>query len=291
MNKLILGTVQFGLNYGINNSEGKPTENHVFKILDQAYHMGIRVLDTAEAYGNSQEIIGKYHSERDFRFEIITKYSGSASDIEADFEQHIDQNLKELNIPSLHVYMFHSFASFNDNLDFILKNHKKILLSGKVKKIGVSVYTNDEVEKLLGYDFIEVIQLPFNLLDNSNFREDMILQAKKAGKEIHTRSVFLQGLFFKEIDTITGNLSSLKKKLTSIHAISKRNNISINDLSIGYVNKKNYIDHILMGVDSLKQLNSNFESFNAPISNTTEREIDQLVVTDKNLLNPSLWKL
>ena len=82
-NKLILGTVQFGLKYGINNTIGKPKKDEVLSLLKVAYNSGIRVLDTAEAYGNAHQLIGNYHKKQaDFKFEIITK-----------FPHHIKHNL------------------------------------------------------------------------------------------------------------------------------------------------------------------------------------------------------
>ena len=69
--KLILGTVQFGLNYGINNTIGKMSEDKVFELLETAYDLGIRTLDTAEAYGNAHSVISNFHKQSKKRFNII----------------------------------------------------------------------------------------------------------------------------------------------------------------------------------------------------------------------------
>ena len=179
--KLILGTVQFGLDYGINNTIGKPKKDEVLSLLKIAYNSGIRVLDTAEAYGNAHQLIGNYHKKQgDFKFEIITK-----------FPHHIKHNLIKskvieyldiMYVKTLDVIMFHSFDSFKTNYN-ALKTLNELKSEGLINNIGVSVYTNTQLESLLNEDLITVVQLPFNLLDNFNVRGDLINKLKGKGKK------------------------------------------------------------------------------------------------------------
>ena len=231
-NKLILGTVQFGLNYGINNSIGKLTEDQVFELLETAYELGIRTLDTAEAYGNAHSIISNFHKQSKKRFNIISKYSSSNFDYPIDLVERIQVHCSNFNVNSLEGYMFHSYDDFKMNINNdpnVLDNIKN---SGLVKKIGVSVYSNDEIEDLLNFKNINLIQLPFNLFDNEYQRKEILEKAKKRNIEIHTRSVFLQGLFFKDINTLTNCLLPLKKNLSELSLIlNNNNNISIESLA------------------------------------------------------------
>ena len=111
MSKLVLGTVQFGLNYGINNSNGKPTKQNVFKILSYAYENGIRYLDTAELYGNAHDIIGEFHKKNPSKkFNIITKLPHHFNE---DIDSKINIYLSQLNVDYLHGILFHSFDSYN----------------------------------------------------------------------------------------------------------------------------------------------------------------------------------
>src|SRR3954471_5399700 len=119
--KLILGTVQFGLNYGINNQSGKPSEAAVTEILDLAFKNNIRLLDTAEAYGDSQEVIGRYHAASPNTFKVITKFSAKRADLPASLTARIQQNLQALNVKVLYGYMFHSF----NDLETYYNTYKK----------------------------------------------------------------------------------------------------------------------------------------------------------------------
>lgn len=221
-NKLILGTVQFGLDYGINNTLGKPTTQTIKNILDTAYANNISVLDTAEAYGNSQERIGEYHKNALHKFEIITKFSSAITNLPENITERVKHNINILNIDRLYCYMFHSYNDFNTHFSDFKTELLALQQKGIIYKLGVSVYTNAELEAVLNSPEIQVIQLPFNLLDNHSKRGDILEKAQRNGVEIHTRSAFLQGLFFKTVQALPKKLESLKPYLETIENIKKK---------------------------------------------------------------------
>jgi aryl-alcohol dehydrogenase-like predicted oxidoreductase len=287
--KLILGTVQFGLNYGINNTIGKLTEDQVFELLESAYELGVRTLDTAEAYGNAHSVISNFHKQSKKRFNIISKYSSSNFDYPIDLVERIKVHCSNFNVNYLEGYMFHSYNDFKMNINpNVLDNIKN---SGLVKKIGVSVYSNDEIEDLLNFKNINLIQLPFNLFDNEYQRKEILEKAKKRNIEIHTRSVFLQGLFFKDINTLTNCLLPLKNNLSELSLILKNNNISIESLALNYPLNKTYIDKVLIGVDSLEQLKKNIKATENDFDESIYEKIDCIQIKNTKLLNPSNWKI
>lgn len=290
VNKIILGTVQFGTNYGINNTKGRPSKEDVFQILDKAFSLGIGILDTAEAYGDSHKIISEYHLNSVNRFEIITKYSNYENEAKPQLVERVDKLLKQFKTPRLYGYMFHSFDDFRINYDFFAEQITKLKSTGKVNKIGVSVYSNMQLEELLTYDCIDLVQLPFNLLDNHSQRFSILDKTKKRGLEIHTRSSFLQGLFFKDIDTLSGTILELKDELKKIRDFCKSNLISIHQLAINYPLSKNYIDKVLIGIDSITQLESNIQAINRNYDSSLFTKIDRFEVKNSELLNPSKWK-
>jgi len=290
INKLILGTVQFGLEYGINNYSGKPGQETVNKILDLAFEKGIQLLDTAEAYGDAQEVIGVYHKQSNNRFNVITKFSSGRKDLPSSFIERVSRDLQVLNIQSLYCYMFHSFGDFRVHFEEHKDEIAQLKASGVIKKLGVSVYGNNEIDELLGEEDVDLIQLPFNLLDNNGQRSDSLKRAKNRGIEIHTRSAFLQGLFFKNIDDLPGKLKELNPHLKEIRRIADSNKLSLGDLSLNYVVQQSGIDNVLIGVDSPEQLMQNFESLENVIADQVVREIDLIHVQQTNLLNPSNWK-
>jgi aryl-alcohol dehydrogenase-like predicted oxidoreductase len=288
--KLILGTVQFGLNYGINNTIGKMSEDKVFELLENAYDLGVRTLDTAEAYGNAHSVISNFHKQSKKRFNIISKYSSSNFDYPIDLVERIQVHCSNFNVNYLEGYMFHSYDDFKININSdpnVLNNIKN---SGLVNKIGVSVHSNDEIEDLLNFKNINLIQIPFNLFDNEYQRKEILEKVKKRNIEIHTRSVFLQGLFFKNINTLNTILLPLKKYLIELSLITKNYNIDMNSLALNYPISKPYIDKVLIGVDSLEQLKNNIKATKSIYDESIYEKIDCIKLENTKLLNPSNWK-
>ena len=285
MSNIILGTVQFGLNYGINNTRGKTPIQEVHPILDFAYSKGIMTLDTASGYGDSEEIIGDYlASNPDKKFEIITKVNSS----KITLEKQLHESLQKLKVDKVEVLMLHSFElyeKFKSQLPlFCQKNKGKFF-----NELGVSVYTNEEVGVISSDPVIDRIQTPFNLLDNELKRGEIYADIKSKGKIIDTRSVFLQGLFFKKTDELPTNLYPLIKPLEKLKKIAESKSLTMEELAIGYVVSMDFIDNVLIGVDSLDQLKDNLNILSNSISMQTVDEINMISIQNDNLLNPSLW--
>lgn len=286
-NKLILGTVQFGLKYGINNTIGKLKKEEVLSLMKVAYNSGIRILDTAEAYGNAHQLIGDFHNKNDnLKFKIITKFPHKIklSLIGTKIIEYLDL----LHVKTLDVIMFHSFESFQSNYK-ALNSLNELKSNGLINNVGVSVYTNAQLESLLNEDLITVVQLPFNLLDNSNVRGYLINRLKEKGKIIHTRSAFLQGLFFKNTNDKNLIVQELKTELELLNQISVGSNCSMEELALSYCIKQKNIDNVIIGVDSISQLNANIKASGFQIKENALKTINGIVVKDLELLNPYLW--
>ena len=287
MSKIILGTVQFGLNYGINNNNGKPNFNEVKSIFDYAYNNNINFLDTAEAYGNSHEIIGNYHEASDNKFQVTTKYCSARLDLPKNISDRINHHLKILNVNNLYCYMFHNYDDFKNYFNLFKLELLELKNRGIVKKIGVSLHSNHNINDVLENKEIDLIQLPYNLLDNKSKREKVFLKAKENGVEIHTRSTFLQGLFFKDLDTIHGELGVLKKYLLELKRLVNKN--EINSLALNYVCSNANIDGVLLGVDTVSQLQNNLSCISDDKFKDIIENIDSINVKEENLLNPANW--
>lgn len=286
-NKLILGTVQMGLDYGVNNQTGKIPYEQVQLILREAYNSGIRFLDTAEAYGDAHKIIGDFHEANpNTIFQVITKIP--ATDPGINFDKKVRRYLEELKIPRLEALMFHSFSAYQK-----FRSQQTVLKQLKTEdlfnKLGVSIYTNDEFNALIQDDAVDLIQLPFNLLDNGSLRGELLEKAKKKGKIVHTRSVFLQGLFFKKPNDNNPIVKELKDQLTQIHKLANDSGASISDLALSYCLQQKNIDGVLIGIDSIEQLRSNLKSREHQPSQDTIDQIDRIQTKNTDLLNPALW--
>ncbi|MEP6616492.1 MAG: aldo/keto reductase [Ginsengibacter sp.] len=283
MQKLILGTVQLGIDYGINNINGKPAIEEAFQILNTAWVNNIHTLDTADAYGNAQDIIGKYHQRSGNRFTINSKFKGTTP-----VEVQLDKILDELQVDNLEVYFYHDFNDFISN-ETLLTELNKLKAKGKASKIGLSVYENEQMEMAINNSAIDVIQLPFNLFDNTNERGNLLTRAKENGKTIQVRSVYLQGLFFKAPGTLSPKLLPLNPYLVMINEMAKDFNLSVEELAMAYVIQQPLIDEIIIGVENSMQLLRNIELFTKDYSRDITEAVNNIKIPEEKLLYPKNW--
>ncbi len=281
--KLAIGTVQFGINYGINNKNGIPSDNDVSKIFNLSIKNNINYLDTSISYGNSEERISKLASDK---FNIITK-SNNVKNI-GELVLSFKRSLSSLKMESVHGFLFHNADNLIENHDLWgslveFKNKKKI------KKIGYSIYNTKQIDYLLDKGFIpDIVQLPYSLLDRKF--ERYFKKLKKLATEIHVRSVFLQGLYFMDTKKLPEKLLPLKKYLESIDSICKEFNISIGELALNFVNDNKYVDKLIIGVDSSNQLEQNIQMIkNWDNNNNINELINKIIVKEQDLLSPINW--
>ena len=183
--------------------------------------------------------------------------------------------------------MFHNFNDYMFFFNLFREDLLHLKRNGLIDKIGVSLHSNKEITEVLKNYTIDLIQLPFNLLDNSHQRKEILIKAKVRGIEVHTRSVFLQGLFFKDSNEIKDELFEIKEGLNTIKSLVKKE--EMNDLALNYAYSKDYIDRVLLGVDSVEQLKSNINTINNSKTNSFNHEVDNIVVKNNLLLNPANW--
>lgn len=257
---MILGTVQFGLNYGINNSTGQPTENLCNEILLYAHNQGIRVLDTAPSYGNSESVIGAFHRKYNLYFDVCTKLPVSLSEniqiARRQINDSILNSLKTLNVEQLYCCYFHRFEQFK-NLDLlrILNEYKTKSI---VKNTGVSIYYPEELEYILNNDdhFIDIVQIPLNIMSLNKW-EQLIIKAKSKGIRIFVRSMYLQGLVFAGSESIKVKALSAEKYIKFIEELARSKGASIATLCYKVLTENACIDDILVGSETLEQIKEN----------------------------------
>ncbi|MBR0285621.1 MAG: aldo/keto reductase [Bacteroidales bacterium] len=274
MGKLVLGTVQFGLQYGV-NSAGRPSEDAVREILSAAWAGGIDTLDTSSAYGEAEEVLGRCSRDT---FKIVSKYPQGKVPVRACFEQ----SLRRLDTDHLYGYLLHHFSVFKENPG-VWEEFMTLKAEGKVQKIGFSLYDSQELEMIMeaGVPF-DLLQFPFNILDRKFL--PYMPQLHQMGVEIHVRSTFLQGLFFMDRDALPQKLQPLRRYLRQIDDYAHETGLSMAEVALNANLQNPYIDGVLIGVDNLAQLNSNLSAIkDCPVS----LDID---VKEQELLNPVNWK-
>lgn len=286
--KLILGTVQFGIPYGINNpSKALIPEQKVFDSLELAAKEGVQILDSAEAYGEALDRIRRFHQSHSPGFEVISKFSSIKQG--ETLKSKVEKNLEKTDLSWLYAYMFHNFDHYRENPDF-LEELRELKSEGLIQYGGVSVYQNEELEALLDDPVIDLIQLPFNLLDNFGRKGGLLKKAKAKGKIIHVRSVFLQGLFFKSFEEFPDQLQPLIPYLKQLSNLSAESGLSLNQLALNYPFSFAEIDGVLLGVDHTAQLSENIVSLrDVDLEPFLLNEINKIQVEETNLLNPANW--
>jgi len=279
--KLALGTVQFGLDYGVTNLSGQVTIDEVRNILTFAKNNKIDTLDTASGYGNSEEVLGEIGVDN---YQIITK----TISLENDVDKVIDgfyKSLGSLNQKQVEGLLVHDINNIeNKQFDVLFSKLNELKQQGLIKKIGFSTYTPEQVNFLLeNFDF-DLIQVPFNVFDTRLIQDGQLQALKSKGVEIHARSVFLQGILLN-LDYPSDYFLTWEKQFTEYQAMVENSGLSLLEYALNFVLNTQEIDKILVGVNSEKQLREILKSVKGP------EPLPPYSINDVNLLNPSFWKI
>jgi uncharacterized protein len=284
MNKLAIGTVQFGMTYGIANQEGQVHQDKAFAILDLAWKNGIDTLDTAKSYGTSEKVIGNYlrlHPENTWN--VITKFGNRDKNV-AD---QIQDSYRELNILPT-ILMAHSAKLFMNpefQAELAEANEKQI-----ISKAGVSVYNEAEIDSVLGADFKpEVIQLPLNILDTSLHRNNVLKNLKEKGIEIHVRSAFLQGLFYLSDANLKGYFEDALPYIIRLRSIAANAGLSLSELSLLWLFSLEEVSKVVIGLDNVEQLKAHLTTLKKQLDPAVYEDALSVHYENENVLNPSLW--
>lgn len=273
ISKIGLGTVQFGIPYGITNKRGQTPETEVALILNYAKEVGIDTLDTANAYGASEKVLGQ-NNIADFK--IVSKFlrqhpNQNISDI-------LNESLKNLNVSALYGYMAHrpmdvvQNPNLWDELNILKQN-------GTFQKIGFSFNEIFEIEEVLKIGFNpDIIQVPYNYLDHRF--ESYMKELKNQGCEIHTRSAFLQGLFFSDPKNLNVFFDDVKPVIQQLQKFGN----ALPGMLLKHCADKPFIDKVIFGVNTLSQLKSNIN--NLSVTNTLPLKTQTI---NDSILIPSKW--
>lgn len=287
VSRLVLGTAQFGMDYGINNKRGKIYPEEVFSILDKAARAGIDTLDTAHSYGDSEKVIGDFVRLGKSCFKIVSKLPVCTRE---KIQEILKESLHRLGVPILYGYVVHSFEAYKKD-NSIWSELEGLRSEGRVEKIGFSLYSPYELEDLLQKNMaIDIIQIPFNVFDQRF--EPYLSEMKKMGIEVHARSVFLQGLVFQDLAKLDGYFGTISDKIKNLYSLSCKLGISIVSLCINFATANKYIDKVIVGVDSLENLVEIVDASGGQVlSKDIVSEILDMHIDDENILLPFKWKL
>ena len=252
MPELCLGTVQFGMVYGITNQAGQVTENEVKKIFSLAASSGIQLMDTAQSYGNAESVIGKCWPTQ-FSKRIISKLPlGTKPE---HWESQFISSLKKLRVKKLDGFLLHSAKELTGPYGQDLLEWLESLRSRKlVNRIGLSIYNSSELESI-PLERIQIIQLPLSIYDQRLLADGTIDRLKKLGISIHVRSILLQGLLLQEKESLPSFLSVdfFDHHARWSHFLNQRG-LSKLEAAFSFVNSVKAVDAIVFGILSANEL-------------------------------------
>jgi len=285
ISKLALGTVQFGTVYGIKNRTGRIPEKEAAAILARAGAAGVEMLDTAQTYGDSEAVLGRIMPPA-ARFRIVSKFSAVPG---VSVKALLESSLSRLRVNGLYSFLYHKFSDFRERPE----GYRELLelkAAGLIEKTGFSVYYPSEIRLLLdgGVKF-DLVQLPYSVFDRRF--EPLLPELKKAGVEVHARSVFLQGAALMKPEELPAGLSVLGSKLKRLEALSAKAGIPRPALCLCFALLNAGIDRVVIGVDGAADLEANLAG--AGLYKEAAgvcAELGELEEKDENFLLPFKWK-
>ena len=283
--KIILGTAQFGMRYGVANKKGKIKYNEIHKILNFLKNNNFNYLDTARAYELSESEIGKYFLKTKKKFNIITKYSfKNNGSIINQFEKTRNNLNYTPSIILAHNYKDYLSEQFHEEIKILKKRYS-------IKKIGVSLYNVNEIYKVLKFKKPDIVQIPLNIFDKRFLDKKILKLLKNKSIKIFARSIFLQGLLFKDENFLFVNFKNIKKKYLQILKIAKYEKVSLGELSLIWAFNLKQIDNIIVGIDSFEHLKHNLLTLKKQISKKSLLQLKKINLNNNQIINPNLWKI
>ena len=291
--QLCLGTAQFGLTYGITNATGQVPEHAVAPILVQAMEAGVRWLDTAQAYGNAEEVLGRQLPET-HEFGLISKLpvqpqpEFSAQDADT-WERAFRTSCQRLGVCKLNALLLHAPAdlakSGGQHLeDWLLSLRER----GLVERLGVSIYEAADLDGL-NPELLDLVQLPLSLFDQRLLQDGTVARLRAGGSAIHARSLYLQGLLLKPaVQWPHWVNSETRRHKEELEALAHKKGCQAIDLALGFARAQTDLEAVVLGVCSIEELEALLQSWSS-VSPWGKSEWRTWALNCPNILDPRRW--
>ena len=291
--QLCLGTAQFGLNYGITNAQGQVPEASVAELLAQAGSAGVRWLDTAQAYGNAEAVLGK-HLPESHSYQVISKLpsqkqSGFTSQDLETWEQSFQSSYKRLGIESMDTFLVHASADLrkpgSNHLEAWLLGLQE---RGLVKRLGVSIYSSEDL-KGINTGLLDVVQLPLSLLDQRLLQDGTVAYLHSQGTAVHARSIYLQGLLLTPAALWPNWVKpDVRAHQEALEAMAKERECRLIDLALGFAREQEEVEAVVVGLCSVTELNE-LQAAWTRSSPWQEGKWKTWALKDPAILDPRTW--
>jgi len=285
-NRIALGTVQFGMDYGIANTCGKVHSEAAGMVLEYALTKGIDTLDTAIDYGDSEKTLGGIGINCWNVISKLPEIPNNCSNIQCWVEQSVNASLQRLGVKHLYGLLLHRPEQLlENNGDEIYKALQALKQHGLVKNIGVSIYNPSELDYLVKNFKFDIVQAPFNIIDRRLITSGWMDRLSKDNIELHVRSIFLQGLLLMSPTERPAKFTKWSRTFDQYYEWLNTYNLTSLEACLLYVMSYSKIAKIIIGVDGLEQLAQIIDAANGSLPPVP----DTFSTDDLDLLNPSQW--
>jgi aryl-alcohol dehydrogenase-like predicted oxidoreductase len=293
-NQYILGTAQLGQHYGIANTSGQPDTEDAVAIIRTAINYGISFFDTAHAYGESEQILGYALRccNAEVKARVITKLSPVLPATPFKLHGSLRDSMCKLGVPHLYCLMLHReehLAALDTWLGEELCRYRS---EGIIQHIGISVYNPDAALAALQHPFVSIVQLPTNLFDRRFESAGVFMKANEIDKELHIRSVFLQGVLCMHPDELPTFLGEIIPALSAFRALCRAYECTPNHAALRWVLRRRQNCRVCFGAENPAQVRQNldFSDLNDTLPDKFFSELEAILPPQKpELLNPALW--
>ena len=294
---LCLGTVQFGMDYGIQGGR-KPPVPEAVEMMGVAVDGGVDAIDTASAYGDAERVVGRFLAVRpgvrDGMF-IVSKFGtnifeGAQRDEYASrLVAAAGETLERLGTDRLDAYVCHVPAAVCD--DAVLGAMAGIREKGLARKVGFSVYEVDEAVSAIESGVVDFLQVPYSVLDQRMATAGVLEKAALQGVEIHSRSAFVQGLALMDVECVPDWLAGGRRLVRDLEGLCADAGITRRLLALAFVRRRDEISHLVFGVDNVRQLREILADFSKPVPDAVLCAAERMFAdVDPRLVMPNKWR-
>lgn len=291
--RLGLGTVQWGMSYGIANRSGQPTPEQVGEMLLVARESGVTLLDTSYAYGDAERVLGELAVDR-MGFQIVTKTKAIRAEEITDKDIRdvtvaFHESLTRLGCRQVYGLLVHGADALLVKAgERLWKALEELKSAGAVGKIGVSVYHPRQLESILDRYSIDLVQLPFNIYDQRFKQSGLLDRLKCSDIEVHSRSAFLQGLLLLPPERLPMRFHGIRAHHTTLYRHLQDLGFTPSESCLLYCLQQSAINRIVIGCETSTQLQDILRILNG---NWIDRlvDLDSFKIEDEIIINPSAW--
>ena len=295
--KLCIGTVQFGMDYGIQGGR-RPSDDASAAIIGEAVDGGVDAIDTAAAYGGAESVVGRFLASRpgvrDRPF-VVSKFGldalngAAAGACRGNLIEAARLSLGRMGVDCLDAYICHVPTAVRD--DAVLEAMAGVREAGLARKTGFSVYEVDEAMAAIDSGVVDFLQVPYSVLDQRMAMAGVFEKAAARGVEVHSRSAFVQGLVLMDAESVPGWLDGAAKLVRALEGLCADSGVTRRRLALAFVRRRREVSHLVFGVDNLCQLREILADFSEPVADDVLDEAARMFAdVDPCLVMPNKWR-